>query len=75
MGTFQKGRKVKRRKRQTMKEDAFCFINPRSLPVVLYLTYPQTVFLAYSFQTYGKLTILNGLLEQKFIVSPSFCLM
>lgn len=48
-------------KRQTMKEDAFCLMNPKSLPVMLYLTYPQPVFLA-SFQIYVKLTILHGLL-------------
>ena len=36
-------------------------MNPKSLPVMLYLTYPQPLFLA-SFQTYGKLTILHSLL-------------
>ena len=35
--------------------------NRKSLPVMLYLTYPQPVFLA-SFQIYVKLTILHGLL-------------
>ena len=44
-----------------MKEDAFCLMNPKSLPVMLYLTYPQPVFLA-SFQICVKLTILQGLL-------------
>ena len=36
-------------------------MNPKSLPVMLYLTCPQLVFLA-SFQIYVKLTILHGLL-------------